>query len=85
MKKYVSLILALVCVLCLSLHAIAAETLYYTFDGSDSLTVVTNTLKAGANAAIGDGVLKLNGTYGLKLGSVGSSFSALSVSSRNTA
>lgn len=75
MKKYIGLILALVCVLCLSLHAIAAETLYYTFDGSDSLTSVTNTLKAGANAAIGDGVLKLNGTYGLKLGSVGSSFS----------
>ncbi|MBQ8002721.1 MAG: LamG domain-containing protein, partial [Clostridia bacterium] len=75
MKKYISLFLGLVCVLALSLQVFAAETLSYSFNGEDSLVVVTNTLASGGSAVIGEGVLSLDGTYGLKLGSVGNTFS----------
>ncbi len=74
MKKYIGIILSIVCIFSLSLHIMAAEALHYTFDGSDSLSVVTNSLATGGSAAIGEGVLKLNGTYGLKLGYVSGSF-----------
>ncbi|MBQ8540907.1 MAG: LamG domain-containing protein [Clostridia bacterium] len=74
MKKFLSVLLSLICVLSLSLNVMAEETLHYTFDGEDSLTVVTNTLAAGGSASINDGALALNGTYGLKLGDVGTTF-----------
>lgn len=75
MKRYIGIILSIICVFGLSLQVMAEETLYYTFDGTDSLTVVTNTLSAGGSANMNDGALKLDGTYGLKLGDVGNTFS----------
>ncbi len=74
MKRYIGIILSIICVFSFALHMMAAETVNYTFDGEDTLTVVTNTLKTGGSAKIGDGVLTMNGTYGLKLGYVSGNF-----------
>ncbi len=75
MKKFISLVLAVVCLFGLSLHSMAATVKSLTFNGSESLVVVTNTLKSGGAAKLSDGVLSLDGTYGIKLGYVGSTFS----------
>ena len=77
MKKRVLVLLSIL-IFGLSLQANAAEVLNYGFDNENELTTVTNTLKAGGEVKFGDGVkgkaLLLNGSYGLKLGEVGNTF-----------
>lgn len=70
MKRVLFVFFSLICVLCLTVSVMAEEALYYTFDGEDKLTVVTNTLADGENAVVRDKALVLDGTYGLKLGEV---------------
>lgn len=74
MKKFTFVLISLICIFSLSLGICAEETLNYSFDGSDSVNVVTNTLSKGGSAVINDGKLTLNGSYGLKLGEVGETF-----------
>lgn len=74
MKKLISVLICLIFVVVLSLSAMAEEVLYYAFDGNDNLTVVTNTLKSGADAKSDGSTLYLDGSYGLKLGSVNTTF-----------
>lgn len=74
MKKLIWLTITVVCVFSLSLTVMASETLNYTFDESDNITTVTNSLASGGSCVIEDGELVLNGTYGLKLGEVGNTF-----------
>ncbi|MBQ3109530.1 MAG: LamG domain-containing protein [Clostridia bacterium] len=76
MKKFIFVLISLICVFSLSLSALAEETLHYSFDGNDNLNVVTNTLSNGGKTVINDGKLNLNGTYGLKLGAVEETFTA---------
>ncbi|MGM9550623.1 MAG: LamG-like jellyroll fold domain-containing protein, partial [Clostridia bacterium] len=74
MKKLLSMIIA-VCVFNLSLPTMATEINSFVFDQNESLDTVTNTLKNGAEAKVSDGVLVLDGTYGVKLGEVKDTFS----------
>lgn len=75
MKKFLCIILTVVCAFGLSLQAMAAVDKMFVFDGSESLEIVTNTLKSGGEAKFSDKVLVLDGTYAVKLGHVGSTFS----------
>lgn len=75
MKKFLCIIFTVFCVFGLSLQAMAEVTKMFVFDGSESLEIVTNTLKSGGEAKLSDKVLVLDGTYGVKLGNVGNVFS----------
>lgn len=70
MKKYLGIILSLICLLGLTMQVGAKEVLSYSFDNADNIKVVTNTLGEGGNAVIEDGTLKLNSSYAVSLGEV---------------
>ncbi len=79
MKKFISILIAVTCLLALSCSVWADEVISYSFDDNKSLTTVTNILSSGGSAVFVDGFenngLSLNGTYGIYLGEVGSTFS----------
>lgn len=73
------LVCIIICLFSLSPSAMAEEAVYYTFDASEKVTVVTNELSAGEGAVYEDGYegnsISLDGSYGLYLGDVGNTFS----------
>ena len=75
MKKYIGILLTLICVYCLSSLTFAAEVKSYNFDNTDGIETVTNTLGEGGIAVVENGVLELSSSYALDLGEVGDVFS----------
>lgn len=78
MKKYVAVLVSFVFIFAASV-SVSAGDLYYTLEGEDILTAVTSSLEPGGNIVYDKGFtgngLSLDGTYGLKLGDVGTTFS----------
>lgn len=73
MKKRFIALLAAGALAFSALPTMAQETASFSFEGEE-LGVVTNTLEDGGEAQVSDGVLTLDGTYGLYLGEVTNKF-----------
>ncbi len=74
MKKLIFVLTFLMCAFSFSVSVVAQTPLNYTFDDTESLNVVTNSLEEGEGAKIETGNLSLDGSYGLKLGAVKKAF-----------